>query len=408
MRDTHELKTLSDDELLRRLAELLRTSRCAEADLVAHIGEVDVRRLYAREASPSMFAYCTEVLHLSEAEAYLRIAAARASREHPVLLKMLADGRLHLTAIAKLAPHLTPENREELLRRATHKTKREIEELVAEIAPRPDAATVVRKLPERRLVPPPTPAARLESDDTTPPAPPASLGADPVASTDTGGSAKAPLPQVQLRPDAVASPRPAVVEPLAPGRYRVQFTASAELHDKLERLRGLMRPSVPDGDLAAIIEQAVTEKLERLESRRFARTKASGKAPAARNASPSGRASSPTAREGSLAVNQGPPAARETFRRTRYIPAAVRREVYERDGGQCRYVDEKGRRCTEREGLEYHHRHPFGHGGDHSVEGVSLLCRAHNLYLAEVDYGREVVARRRRSKTESRSLDLHA
>ena len=61
----------------------------------------------AREASPSMFAYCTEVLHLSEAEAYFRIAAARASRKHPVLLSMLADGRLHLTAIAKLAPHLT-------------------------------------------------------------------------------------------------------------------------------------------------------------------------------------------------------------------------------------------------------------------------------------------------------------
>ena len=73
------------------------------------------RRLYAREASPSMFAYCTEVLHLSEAEAYLRIAAARAAREHPLLLTMLADGRLHLTAIAKLAPHLTLENREDLL-----------------------------------------------------------------------------------------------------------------------------------------------------------------------------------------------------------------------------------------------------------------------------------------------------
>ena len=97
-----------------------------------------------------MFAYCTERLHLSDAEAYLRIAAARASREHPVLLEMLADGRLHLTAIAKLAPHLTPENRDELLERATHRTKREIEELVAEIAPRPDAATVVRRLPERR------------------------------------------------------------------------------------------------------------------------------------------------------------------------------------------------------------------------------------------------------------------
>ena len=107
MDGTHELKSIPDDELLRRLAELLRQSRRVEADLVALIGEVDSRRLYARSAWPSMFAYCTEVLHLSEAEAYLRIAVARASREHPILLAMLADGRLHLTAIAKLAPHLT-------------------------------------------------------------------------------------------------------------------------------------------------------------------------------------------------------------------------------------------------------------------------------------------------------------
>jgi hypothetical protein len=111
MESTHELKTIPDDELLRRLVDLLRHSRRTEADLVAHIGEVDARRLYAREASPSMFAYCTERLHLSDAEAYLRIAAARAAREHPVLLQMLADGRLHLTAVAKLAPHLTPESR---------------------------------------------------------------------------------------------------------------------------------------------------------------------------------------------------------------------------------------------------------------------------------------------------------
>ena len=129
MERTHSLTSFSDDELLRRLSDLLGRSRRDEADLVAHIGEVDRRRLYAREASPSMFAYCTEVLHLSEAEAYLRIAAARASREHPLLLTMLADGRLHLTAIAKLAPHLTLENREDILKRAAHRSRREIEEL---------------------------------------------------------------------------------------------------------------------------------------------------------------------------------------------------------------------------------------------------------------------------------------
>ena len=150
MERTHSLASFSDDDLLRRLSDLLGRSRRDEADLVAHIGEVDRRRLYAREASPSMFAYCTEVLHLSEAEAYLRIAAARASREHPLLLTMLADGRLHLTAIAKLAPHLTLENREDILKRAAHRSRREIEELVAELSPRPDAPAVMRKLPDRR------------------------------------------------------------------------------------------------------------------------------------------------------------------------------------------------------------------------------------------------------------------
>jgi len=230
----------------------MRQSGRVESDLVAHIAEVDERRLYAREASPSMFAYCTEVLHLSEAEAYLRIAAARASREHPMLLAMLGEGRLHLTGIAKLAPHLTRENRDALLKRATHRSKRQIEELIAELAPRPDVPAVMRKLPERRTLL----------------APALPLGPDRVA-----------VPVLELRPDAVASPAPApappaIVQLLAPARYRVQFTASAELHDKLERLRALMRSEVPDGDLATIIEQAVTLKLERLEARRFARTKA--------------------------------------------------------------------------------------------------------------------------------------
>jgi hypothetical protein len=96
------LESLSDDELLRGLADLLSQSRCAESALVAHIAEVETRRLYAREAVPSMFVYCLDVLHLSEAEAYLRLTAARAAREHPVLLEMVAEGWLHLSGIAKL------------------------------------------------------------------------------------------------------------------------------------------------------------------------------------------------------------------------------------------------------------------------------------------------------------------
>jgi 5-methylcytosine-specific restriction endonuclease McrA len=374
MDPTSSLALLADRELLLRLADILRQSRHSEADLVAHIAEVDARRLYAREASPSMFAWCTERLHLSEAEAYLRIAAARASREHPVLLAMLADGRLHLSAIAKLAPHLTPDNRDAVLERATHCSKREVEELVAELAPRPDAPAFIRKLPEPGS---PPPAAR----PVRPTAPTTSLRPHPDPHVG---------PSLELRPDAVDEARvalsaapPASVRPLAPGRYRVQFTASAQLRDKLERLQALLRSSAPGADLAAVIEDAVTEKLERLEARRFGLTKAPRKSLAQAPAQ---------ARRKSLAQAPTKPV-------SRHVPTAVRRAVYERDGGRCRFVDEQGRRCTARHGLEFHHRHPVALGGDHSPQGMALACKAHNLLLAEVDYGRAAVARHRRSNT---------
>ena len=335
------ISTISDDELLRRLSDLLRHSRRVESELVVHIGEVDERRLYAREASPSMFAYCTEVLHLSEHEAYLRIAVARASRKHLRLLEMLSDGRLHLSGVAKLAPHLTEANRQTLLERAAHKSKRKIEELVAELSPKPDVPATIRKLPARQEKSQPTLGSQLGPD-------------------------RVPIPPPVPAP--VGRAQPTIVEPLAPSRYKVQFTASAELNHKLERLRALMRSSVPDGDLAAIIEEAVTEKLERLESKRFGKTGAPRKNLEETDASPS----------------------------SRYIPAAVRRAAIERDGSQCTYVDAHGRRCSERDQLEFHHRKPFGRGGDHSSENVQMMCRVHNGYLAERDYGKEAMERYRR------------
>ena len=72
--------------------------------------------------------------------------------------------------------------------------------------------------------------------------------------------------------------------------------------------------------------------------------------------------------------------------------------MVERDGNRCRYVDEQGRRCSERDRLEFHHLYPFGFGGDHSPQGISLMCHAHNQYLAEHDYGKAAMARYRHSR----------
>jgi len=96
-----------------------------------------------------------DVLHLSEGEAYRRITAARLSRKYPVILSMLEDGRLHLCGIGVLSKHLTDANHEDVLARATHTSKREIEELVAELAPKPDVPPTIRKRPESKAQPAP-------------------------------------------------------------------------------------------------------------------------------------------------------------------------------------------------------------------------------------------------------------
>ena len=366
---THALQAVPDDELLRRLGELVSQSRRVEADLVAHMGEVDERRLFVRQAFPSMFAYCTEHLHLSEAEAYRRITVARAARQHPEVLEALRDGRLHLSGLARLVPLLNADNGAALLERAAHLTTRQIEALVAELAPRPDIPSAIRKLPQKRQGPslvaveaPPLASAteifpgRVEAQAAVPP--PHELVARRVV---TQPPATSPV-----LPTLAPPPRTAFVEPLAPARFKVQFTASAALRDKLERLTALLRSEVPDGDLAAVIDRAVTDTLERLEARRFGKTVAPRK---------------------TLADT-------DTSSVSRHIPASVRRTVRERDGERCRFVDEQGRRCSERYRLEFHHRRPFAMGGDHRPDNIGLLCPQHNRFLAEHDYGRAAIRSR--------------
>jgi len=371
---SRSLHAVPDDELLLRLDELVSQSRRVEADLVAHIGEVDERRLYARQAFPSMFSYCTEKLHLSEAEAYRRITVARAARKHEMLLAMLRDGRLHLSGIAQLAPLLTADNRDALLARAIHLSKRQIEQLVAGLSPRPDVPSVIRKLPQKRLRPS-LPAAQEPSLAPAAELFPGRVAAQSATSPPDEFVARRAVtqPTPQALPTLPSPSAPAVVEALAPARFKVQFTASAELRDKLERLTALLRSEVPDGDLAAVIDRAVTDKLERLEARRF----------------------------GKKATPRNMPTATNTSGASRHIPAAVRRLVRERDGERCRFVDAQGRRCSERSRLEFHHRHPFAMGGDHRPDNIGLLCPQHNRSMAERDYGK--AAMRRHVTTESAS-----
>ena len=327
---------LSDQELLRRTGELAARGRRIEAALITHMAEVDHRKLYRGEACSSMFAYATGRLRLSESQAYDRITVARTSRTFPLVLEMLADGRLTLTSASKLGPHLTAENATALLARAVHATRRQVEVLVAELAPQPDPPSSLRRLPAPRQ---PASVAEVRSAAESP-------AAEGGAGADTAR---------EVRPAGPVTP-PASLVAIAPARFRVQFTASAELEQKIQRARALLRHTIPSGDLAAIVEEAMTVLLAKLERRRC------------------GAAQRP---------RTGAPVASTT----RDVPAAVRRAVWQRDESRCTFVDRQGRRCDARDWLEIHHDEPFGRGGETRLENLRLLCRSHNQFQAEIDYG---------------------
>jgi 5-methylcytosine-specific restriction endonuclease McrA len=317
--------SLTDVELLSAVARLAHSERHATVQLIAALVEIDRRQLYLGEGCSSFFAYCTRVLHLSEHAAYGRIEAVRAARRFPIVLDLLERGDLTLTSLCLLAPVVTETNHRDVYARARHRTKREVEEIAASLRPKPDVRALIRKLPE-----PPTtrPTAHVEP-----------------------ASATVAAPIVAIR----ESPKAAVVQALAPARYKLQVTVTRETRDKLQRVQDLMRHSVPNGDVAVVLDRALDLLLAHLERQKCA-----------------------------AAVR--PRVSATANSTSRHIPAAVRRSVWTRDKGRCAFTGTRGR-CNETGFLEFHHVRPFAEGGEATADNIELRCRAHNQYEADLFFG---------------------
>lgn len=163
---------LSDQDLLARLSVLALRERETSVELLAHLAALDTRpSVYAAQGYGSLFSYCTQALRLSEDAACNRIEAARACRRFPLILDLLASGEVSLTSVRLLGRHLTPENHQAVLAKASGRTRQQIEALVAELAPRPDVPSLVRKLPTFTAMPSPSaPPAQTATRVSEPPA----------------------------------------------------------------------------------------------------------------------------------------------------------------------------------------------------------------------------------------------
>src|SRR3954464_12313404 len=214
---------MDDADLLACTRELARKSCLVESELLLHLGEIEARNLHAERAYPSMFALCMKELGFSEGAAYNRIFVARAARRLPQILAALASGRVHLAGLRLLVPHLTEENCDQVLAEAAGRSKREIEELVARLAPQPSVPDVIRKLPAR--------AAALPLPETA--------------------AAARTVPAAPIRP----THRPDVT-PLSADTFKIEFTGSREIHDKLRQAQDLLRHRASRAHLAVVFQEA--------------------------------------------------------------------------------------------------------------------------------------------------------
>jgi 5-methylcytosine-specific restriction endonuclease McrA len=336
-----QLSQLADHILVAGLRSLVVRERAITAELLAHLAEVDARGLYVPAGYPSMRRYCVGELKFSEDAAAKRLHAARAAREHPAIFELVEDGRLHLSGVVLLAPHLTPENAEDLLGAASGKSKAAIEALLVARSPKPDVETLLQP-----------------------------IGVHADAAARSAGPVHACELREQHAPGHVDGVH-ARVTPLAPERFALQVTLDQETHHLLRQAQDLLGHAVPSGNLAEVLKRSLLALVGLLEKRKFAATDR--------------------------------PRARCSSTRSRTIPAASRREVWERDGGQCAFVSDHGHRCEARSRLEFDHVIPLARGGESTASNLRLLCRAHNQHAADRVLGRGFMDGRRAAAREWRA-----
>lgn len=401
------LADLTDADLTRRLAALVAHDRFTLSLLLAHLAEFDARRLFLTAGYSSMFVYCVEALHFSEAETAKRILVARTARRFPALLSALAQGILHLTAIYLLAPHLTDENAGELIDAATHRRKTDIESYLArrfpQSLPRTTVAVTIRRIGQPASVP--TAAASLFETSSDAPrfeVPPVGKNPsesvperhnehtleyvpEPPSQPHPGTPANAPAVSSRTPPDLAAqvtqhetqpTVQPAPQAPIqlqqaAPERFLIRLTIEKGTHDKLREAQLLLSHAVAASDVGQVLDRALDALIVQLKKRKIG---------------------VPLAKERTTRSRK-PPATRG-----RHIPATIRRTVWERDEGRCTFVSAEGHRCAERRFLEFDHVEPMALGGLTTPANLRLRCRAHNQHEAERTFGAAFIRRKRRER----------
>ncbi len=363
------LSSLSDNEVIAQLSQLVKTEKEITEKIVRHFAEVERRRLYLELGYGNLFDYVTRGLGYSNAAAMRRINAARVGLQAPEVFECLEKGELNLSTIEKFAPLMKMHEASGLVEQFKGKTAQEAEEIAALL--NPVAQSEIR---DRIKV------VSVKAPETDPRQ--ASLGSSNEVSEKTTWFRS----EVNSKGESET--------PAAEKLYHVSFAANEEFMKQLERANELSFQGNKDGlALQNVLGKALGEYLQRRcpkerEARRNAQKARRERRAAAKAALEliSGETSvgvtetAATIVETPVAEAAGGNALKETP--SRYIPAAMRDAVLVRDGCCCTFESEVGVRCGSRRNLEVDHIVPFAAGGESRSGNLRTLCAAHNLRAA--------------------------
>lgn len=342
-----DFSELSDQALMGKIEGLVETERFSLVDFLLHLGELDRRKACDRTSHASIFNYLTRHLGFSESDAVRRVRVAQAARKYPSILGMLGRGELHIVGVSLLVPVLTPENHQRLLKKASRRSTREIDRMVADLRPSDE-------LPRDRIRAQPAPHKFPDKQQERPAA--ADLTAPVLSPTCVGSSDTSPgfdpAPLFSHAMESAQAPEAAV--DAAARRVEFTFTASEEVRDLFNIARDLLRHRFPMGRMEDVIGEAL---------RRLIKEEQPGKIGRRRKIA----AADPESRR---------------------IAKWIRDEVWRRDGGRCSYLGLDGARCGETGWLEFDHIVPWALGGkSDEPENIRLLCRVHNVAEARRIFG---------------------
>jgi hypothetical protein len=332
------LEGLSTEELDRSAEKLVRTEKTKVALVIAHIAEISRRKGELERGYRNLFDYCVRRLCLSEGSVAMRIQVANVSRRFPQLLVALAENRVSLTVAGLLAPHLTETSVDKLLSDCAAMSKREVEEYLVALRPKPVFTPSIRKA------------------SSVPPAP---VPVDPPKET------------VQQQPPTPPPPSRPVLQPATPEFFNFRFAARRELKEKFERLAEVLGVENPPLHMAEILEQAIDIALDHRDVKRKHERRLEKEA----------------RRGGDVQKSRPDKISRKEPEEARYISSRVRERVHARAGYECEYRGPDGTRCRSRTGLEIEHERPFALHKSHDERYLRLYCPRHNRLSAERVYG---------------------